>query len=133
MGVLIRQINGSDAAKWQELLRASLGDDYPDKPVYEPAWALEQLDPVSGHETWAAEHNGCLQASVSFLQPASQTKNPVLNLGRQLFRPESLTDGSAELLLRRINELGVERRQLVVARVLAADIQQQLIHEKIGH
>src|SRR6266446_10865515 len=133
MGVLIRQINGSDAAKWQELLRASLGNDYPDQLVYEPEWALHQLDPLSGHETWAAEVNGRLQASVSFLQPASQTKNPVLNLGRQLFRPESFADGSAEALLRRINELGAERRQLVVARVLAADIQQQLIHEKIGH
>src|SRR5438046_1476443 len=103
MDVLIRQINGSDAAKWQELLRASLGNDYPDQPVYEPEWALHQLDPLSGHETWAAEVNGRLQASVSFLQPASQTKNPVLNLGRQLFRPESFTDGTAELLLRRIN------------------------------
>src|SRR6266516_3598529 len=133
MGVLIRQVNRSDAAKWQELLRASLGDDYPDQPVYEPEWALHQLDPLSGHETWAAEVNGRLQASISFLQPASQTKNPVLNLGRQLFRPESFTDGTAELLLRRINELGVERRQMIVARVLVADHSQQLLHEKIGY
>ena len=133
MRVLIRQVNGSDAAPWQELLRASLGDDYPDKLVYEPAWALQQLDPVSGHETWVAEDNGRLQASVSFLQPASQTKNPVLNLGRQLFRPESFLDGSAELLLRRINELGVERRQMIVVRVLVGDNSQQLLLEKIGY
>ena len=115
MGVVIRQINGSDAARWQDLLKASIGEDYPDKQVYEPAWASTQLDLVTGHETWVAEANGRWQASVSFLQPASQTKNPVLNLGRPLFRPESFKDGSAEALLRRINELAAERRQMIVA------------------
>ena len=112
MDVVIRQANGTDAAQWQELLKASLGEDYPDPPVYEASWAANQLELSTGHETWAAETNGRLQASVSFLQPVSQTKNPVLNLGRQLFRPESFADGSAEALLRRINELGAERRQL---------------------
>ncbi len=133
MGVVIRQLNGSDAAQWQDLLQASVGGDYPDRQVYEPAWAAAQLDLATGHETWAAEANGRLQASVSFLQPASQTKNPVLNLGRQLFRPESFQDGSAETLLRRINELGAERRQMIVARVLTSDISQQSLHEKIGY
>ena len=133
MDVVIRQVNGSDAELWQDLLRASMGDDYPDKQVYEPAWAAAQLDLVTGHETWVAESDGRLQAGISFLQPASQTKNPVLNLGRQLFRPESFHDGSAEALLRRINELGAERRQMIVARVLASDPQQQLLHEKIGY
>ena len=133
MRVVIRQINGSDAARWQDLLKASIGEDYPDKQVYEPAWASTQLDLVTGHETWVAEANGGWQASVSFLQPASQTKNPVLNLGRPLFRPESFKDGSAEALLRRINELAAERRQMIVARILASDHPQQLLHEKIGY
>src|SRR5438132_1023890 len=133
MGVVIRQLNGSDVAQWQELLKASMGEDYPDAPVYEPAWVASQLDPTTGHETWAAAAHGRLQASVSFLQPSSQIKNPVLNFGRQLYRPESFEDGSAETLLRAINALGAERRQLIVARVLASDYPQQLLHEKIGH
>jgi CRP/FNR family transcriptional regulator, cyclic AMP receptor protein len=133
MGFVIRQLNGNDAADWQELLIASIGKDYPDKQVYELAWCAAQLEPVTGHETWALEANGHLQASVSFLQPASQTKNPVLNLGRQLFHPESFKDGSAEALLRRINKLGAERRQMIVARVLASDRPQQVLHEKIGY
>src|SRR5947199_5995095 len=131
--MLIRQLNAADAIQWVELLKASLGEDYPDNPVYEPAWAAQQLDPVGGHETWVAEANGSFHASVSFLQPASQTKNPVLNLGRQLFRPESFADGSAEALLGRINGLGAERRQVIVARVLASDHPQQLLFEKIGY
>jgi len=131
--MLIRQLNAADAIQWVELLKASLGEDYPDNPVYEPAWAAQQLDPVGGHETWVAEENGSFHASVSFLQPASQTKNPVLNLGRQLFRPESFADGSAEALLGRINGLGAERRQVIVARVLASDHPQQLLFEKTGY
>ena len=133
MDVVIRQANGTDAAQWQELLKACMGVDYPDRQVYEPEWAEAQLDPVMGHETWIAVVRGRPQASVSFLQPASQTKNPVLNLGRQLFRPESFSDGSAEALLRGINALGAERRQMIVARVLASDQRQQLLHEKIGY
>jgi len=133
MSLLIRQVNGNDAASWQELLKASIGHDYPDKPVYEPAWAAQQLDPGTGHETWVADEDGRFHASVSFLQPPTKTKNPVLNLGRQLFRPESFEDGMAEALLCRINEMSAERRQLVVARVLVSDRPQQLLHEKIGH
>src|SRR6266487_2585946 len=133
MDVVIRQLNGNDAAQWQELLKASMGEDYPDSPVYDPAWVANQLDPATGHETWASVANGRLQASVSFLQPSSPIKNPVLNLGRQLYRPESFEDGSAETLLRGINALSAERRQLIVARVLASDYSQQVLHEKIGH
>lgn len=133
MEVVIRQANPNDAPPWQELLRASIGDDYPDALVYDPAWAAAQLDPHSGHETWVAEVGDRFQASVSFLQPSSQTKNPVLNLGRQLFRPESFGDHSAEALLRRINALGAERRQMLVARVLAADPREQELHEKLGY
>jgi hypothetical protein len=74
-----------------------------------------------------------LHGSISFLQPASQTKNRVLNLGRQLFRPECFHDGSAEALLRRISDLAAERRQMMVARVLASDPQLQRLHEKLGY
>ena len=132
MAVAIRQLSGNDAAQWLDVLKASVGEDYPDRQVYQPDWIASQLEPSTGHETWAAEVNGRLQASVSFLQPASQSKNPVLNLGRQLFLPECFQDGSAEALLRHIRDLGAERRQMMVARLLAADPQVQQLHEKLG-
>jgi hypothetical protein len=133
MALAIRQLSGTDAGRWLDLLKASLGEDYPDDHVYQPDWLAPQLEPLTGHETWAAEVNGRLQASVSFLQPASQIKNPVLNLGRQLFRPECFHDGSAEALLRRISDLAAARRQITVARVLASDPQLQQLHEKLGY
>ena len=133
MGVFIRQARQEDALQWRELLKASLGEDYPDPQVYEPAWVASQLDPISGHETWIAEKDGRLESSISFLQPISQTRNPVLNLGRQLFLPESLGDGVAESLLTRINELGAERGQVIVVRVLVGDQEQQRLHEKLGY
>src|SRR5437870_5061471 len=132
MAVTIRQLNGNDAARWLDLLKASMGEDYPDNQVYKPDWLAPQLEPLTGHETWSAEVNGRLNGSVSFLQPASQIRIPVLNLGRQLFRPECFHDGSAEALLRRISELAAERRQMMFARVLAADPQLQQLHEKLG-
>ena len=110
MAVAIRQLSGNDAARWLDLLKASLGADYPDKNVYQLDWLAPQLEPSSGQETWSAEVNGRLHASVSFLQPASKIKDPVLNLGRQLFLPDSFQDGSAEGLLRHITHLGAERR-----------------------
>ena len=132
MAVAIRQLSGNDAAQWLDVLKASVGEDYPDPQAYQPDWIAPQLEPSTGHETWAAEVNGRLHASVSFLQPASQIKNPVLNLGRQLFLPECFQDGSAEALLRHIRDLGAERRQMMVARLLASDPQLQRLHEKLG-
>src|ERR1041385_4781423 len=133
MAAAIRQLNGNDSARWLDLLETSVGEDYPDQQVYQPDWLAPQLEPLTGHETWAAEVDGRLHGSVSFLQPASQIKNPVLNLGRQLFRPESFRDGSAEALLRRISELAAERGQILVARVLASDTQLQQLHEKLDY
>jgi len=133
MAMVIRQLSGNDAGQWLDLLKASLGEDYPDKQVYQPDWLAPQLEPLTGHETWAAEDHGRLYGSVSFLQPASQIKNPVLNLGRQLFRPECFLDGSAEMLLRHISDLAAERSQMMVARVLASDPQLQQLHEKLGY
>src|SRR5436190_19624357 len=98
MAMLIRQLGGSDAGRWLDLLKASMGEDYPDKQVSQPDWLAPQLEPLTGHETWAAEASGRLYGSVSFPQPASQIKNPVLNLGRQMFRPEFIEDRSAEVL-----------------------------------
>ena len=133
MAIAIRQLSGNDAGRWLDLLKASMGEDYPDPEVYQSDWLAPQLEPMTGHETWAAEVNRRLHGSVSFLQPASQIKNPVLNLGRQLFRPECFQDGSAEALLRRIRDLAAERRQMIVARVLASDPQLQQLHETLGY
>jgi CRP/FNR family transcriptional regulator len=133
MAQAIHQLSGNDAGRWIDLLKASVGEDYPDKQVYQPDWVAPQLEPLTGHETWGVENNGSLLGSVSFLQPASQINNPVLNLGRQLFRPESFQDGSAESLMRRVNELAAERRQMAVARVLASDIELQRLHEQLGY
>ena len=119
MDVLIRQANGSDAPQWLDLLKASLGDDYLDKQVYDEGWIASQLNPATGHETYVAELAGQLQASIAFLQPTPVNLNPVGNLGRCFFRPESYKNGSAEALLLRINELGEERKQLLVSRVLS--------------
>jgi hypothetical protein len=133
MGALIRQATDSDAAQWLELLKASLGEDYPDRQVYELSWIASQLSPATGHETWVAESGKRFDGSVSFLQPASQTRNPILNLGRQLFRSDSFNNGSAEGLLAKINGLGMERNQMIVTRVLTADAEQRQIHEKLGY
>ncbi len=132
MSTAIRQLSGNDAGRWLELLKASVGEDYPDMQVYQPEWLALQLEPLTGHETWAAEVDGRLHGSVSFLQPAAQIKCPVLNLGRQMFRPECFRDGSAEALLGRIRDLAVERGQMMVARLLAVDTPLLHLHEKFG-
>src|SRR5262245_52019924 len=121
MAAVIRQLGAADAGLWIDLLRASLGPDYPDGAVYEPAWFSKEVSPATGHETWAAVDGSRILASASFLQPASQNINPVINLGRQLFHPDSFANGSAEALVGRINELAAERRQIVVSRVPATD------------
>ena len=68
MAVAIRQLSGNDAAQWLDVFKASVGEDYPDQQAYQPDWIAPQLEPSTGHETWAAEVNGRLHASVSFLQ-----------------------------------------------------------------
>lgn len=133
MGALIREATERDAVRWLELLKSALGGDYPDPQVYDTAWITTQLDPATGHETWVAENETGLAASVSFLQPLSQTRNPVVNLGRQFLSAESLEDGSAEALLNRINQLGTERGQAIIARIFAGDVKQQQLFEKIGY
>lgn len=134
MGVNVRQALAADAAAWLELLRASLGDDYPDKQLYDVDWIGGQLDLSSGHETWVAEgDDGRLMASITFLAPSPASNNPVANLGRCLFRPESYGDTSAESLLLKINEVAEERKQLVVSRVSAENNSQQILFEHLGY
>jgi hypothetical protein len=109
-----------------------LGGDYPAKVVYDPAWIAQQLDPASGQETWVAEQDGKFLASVACLPPAIQNVNPITNLGRSIFRPESYEDGSAAALMNTVIELAQRRGHLVVGRVLASDNPQQIFFEKLG-
>ncbi len=132
MPTTIRQTTKNDAPKWLELLKSTLGEDYVDKSVYDPAWIASQLDPAGGHETWVAEQGGKFKASVAILQPAPANVNPVVNLGRNLFIAESFADGSADALLAKIKGVCHERKQLAVTRVLAPDNPQQIAFENAG-
>ncbi|MBI5773825.1 MAG: cyclic nucleotide-binding domain-containing protein [Verrucomicrobia bacterium] len=134
MGATIRQASAADATKWLELVKAVLGDDHPAKQVYDAAWITNQLNPASGHETWVAENGGKLTASVTILAGGADDKGGhVMNLGRQLFRAEAATDGSAEALLKKLDETSAQKQQMIVARVLAADNPQQVLFEKQGY
>ncbi|HYE30171.1 MAG TPA: cyclic nucleotide-binding domain-containing protein [Methylomirabilota bacterium] len=129
---LIRKALPADAPRWIELLNASVGAEYPDKGLYDPAWVEGQFAPDSGAETWVAEQGGKILSSISFLAPF-QGPNPVANMGRHLNRPEAFNDGTAEALLKRIGEIAEQRKQLVVNRVIAADSKSQILHERAGY
>lgn len=133
MAVLVRQVAIHDAPRWLELLKATIGEDYPDRQVYTPAWALAQFGPSTNLETWVVESEGRLMASVSLLPPLASNRNPIANIGRHLARPESYTTGLAGELLRKINDVAAERKQHCVARVLASDLAQQVLYEKLGY
>jgi CRP/FNR family cyclic AMP-dependent transcriptional regulator len=133
MAVLIRKAEPRDGPQWLDLLQAVLSQDYPSKRVYDPAWIAAQLDVASGHETWVAEAGNQLLASITVLPPFAQTANPVMNLARQLNRPESYADGSAKALIDQINGLARERGQWLVARVLTSDNAQQILLENLGY
>ncbi|MFN7139757.1 MAG: cyclic nucleotide-binding domain-containing protein [Limisphaerales bacterium] len=130
---IVRLATSHDAAAVIELLVTNLGTDYPAKEVYDPAWMAAQLEAATGQETWVAEANGVIQASLSILRPGEWNNNPVLNLGRNLFRPAALVDGSAKALLQKIDELASERGQTVVLRVSASDSHQQVLFENNGY
>jgi hypothetical protein len=133
MPVSIRQVTPADVPQWLDLFRATVGDDYITKKAYDPAWLTGQLNSDSGSETWVAEASNQFQASISFLPSGLPNKNPVASLGRNLNRPESYADGSAEALLTKINEVALERGRMIVSRVLASDKPQQELHEKMGY
>ena len=129
MGSKIRPATAADASQWMEMAKSSLGELYPAKEVFDPAWVGSQLDPKTGHETWVAEVDGKIQASVTFLKPDGPDLNPVANLGRNLFRPESFTNGSAQELLKSVTKLASDRKQMVIARVSVGDNPQQILFE----
>jgi hypothetical protein len=132
MSPTIRQATPADATLWLDLLTATLGSDFPDKQVLDAAWIGRHLSPDSGSETWVAEASGRLQASITCLAPALGNVNGVLQLGRQLIRPEGYADGSAEALLRRVSERALMRDQILIAAVLACDKAQQDLFERVG-
>ncbi|KAF0181215.1 MAG: protein phosphatase/cyclic nucleotide-binding domain-containing protein [Limisphaerales bacterium] len=133
MAANIRKAVTEDAASWIQLVKATLGEDHPNKQVYDPAWvAAELASGLPGNETWVAEEGGKIQASISVLGAVTANENPVCNLGRNLFHPSSYADGAAEALLGKVTELAVLRRQMCVTRVLASDNPQQVLIEKTG-
>ncbi len=133
MAAIIRRATPTDAPRWLELAKLVLGADYPVKQVYDPAWIASQLNPGAGQETWVAEANQQLTASISLLSPSGQNTNPVIHAGRQLFSPASLADGSAKELIHKIGALADERAQWVVIRVLTSDNPQQVLLESLAY
>lgn len=133
MAANIRLANAADAQAWLELLKATLGEEYPSKEAYNLDWIAQQLDANAGHSTWVAEAGGRLQASITFLKPVDTNANPVANLGRNLFRPESFADGSAEVLIRKVTQISREANQTAVVRVQSSDNAQQVLFEQFGY
>jgi len=131
MDTVIRPATAQDALAWVDLLKASLGEEYPDRQVYEPAWAEQQLGPAGGVETWVAEAGGRLRAAISFLPPFLSNVNPIANMGRDLFHPDSYSDGSARALMTKMTQMCAERRVVMVVRVLASDNRRQALLEQL--
>jgi len=133
MGLRIREATPTDAAQWLDLLRCALGDDFPATEAYNLEWIKLQLQPNSENKTYVADLDGKLQAAISTLGSSGATGNPVTNLGRNFFRPESFHNGSAETLLKHIEDLGAKEKHLIIIRVLASDNSQQILFEKQGY
>jgi hypothetical protein len=133
MGFSIRLATLADAPQWLDLVRATLGDGYPAKELYDLKWIASSLDIANGEETWLAESAGRIQGSISFLKPWGPSRNPVANLGRNLVRPESVANGSAEALLRAVNEMAMRRGEMAIVRLSALDNEQQILFENMGY
>ena len=151
MAASIRQTTAADAPKWLDLAKAALGEDHPAKQVYDLAWIAKELAPESGNDTWVAEADGKLQASVTILPPFAKPENPVSNFARNLFRPESYANGAAEALVSHLNTASSSKQlshdspldryklvnqlkgTIIVTRVLASDNPQQILLEKLGY
>jgi len=129
MPVTIRKAAAQDAPAWLELLYYIVGSDYPDAQIYEPSWAVAQLEE---NETWFAELNGKLQCSLSFLAPTPGNTNPVANIGRHLNHQDSYHNGSAAALIEFALKFSTERKQVLISRVLASDNYQQILYENAG-
>lgn len=130
MPAVIRLANRSDAPLWIALLRATVGADYPAKEVYDLNWVAAELGAGHERETWIAEENGVFLASISFLESIASTHNPVANLGRCFFQPESYLNGAAQLLVARVRAVVAERRQMAIVRVPASDQPMQALFEQ---
>ncbi len=128
----IRQATKSDAAQWRELVEETFGKEYPAKEIYDSAWIEAQMDPSSGNETWVADNDGELTAAMTILHASDANQNPVLNLGRNLYRRSSFADGSAKALLKEITDIAMSRNQMIVSRIPALDNSQQILFENAG-
>ena len=133
MGTVIRKLAPSDAGKWLELLKASIGEDYADKALCDVKWAETELTAGAGAESWGADVNGQIQASICFLPGCAWNQNPIANLGRNFFLPESFSNGAAEALMKKVHLEATDRGLLSVIRVLASDNFQQILLEKLGY
>ncbi|HEX3719563.1 MAG TPA: cyclic nucleotide-binding domain-containing protein [Verrucomicrobiae bacterium] len=132
-GISIRPASAADAPLWLDLLRATVGDDYPSKEVYDLGWIAQELNPSTGPETWVVELGGKLQASISFLKPDGPDGNPVANLGRNLIRPESVANGAAESLMQSVTEMTAQRGEMAIVRVSGTDKAQEALFENLGY
>ncbi|MGA2555919.1 MAG: hypothetical protein ABSG04_06560, partial [Verrucomicrobiota bacterium] len=133
MGLEIRPATAADAAAWLELAKAALGEQYPAKEIYDLNWIAREFSPGALNETWVAQADGSLRASVSFLGTEGLKTNPIANLGRMLFRRDSITDGSAKALLQKVNELADQRGETVITRVSPLDDGHQVFFEDLGY
>lgn len=131
MDVTIRPSTPDDAPTWLSLVRAILGDEHPAKKVYDTGWILEEMGDNDDSQAWLALGDGAIQASVTLLS-STRDQNPVTNIARNLFLPESYENGSAEALIRQISDLAEARQEMIVTRVLASDMVQQTLFEKLG-
>jgi len=127
----IRKASVTDAPAWQQLLQGAVGKDYPDQQIFDPAWGATQLQEAEA-ETWVAEEGGKITAALSFLSPSMESRNPVGNIGRHFNSGEAFSSGAAALLLQKAVEMALERKQLLISRVIASDRQQQLLYESGG-
>jgi hypothetical protein len=133
MALIIRKAGAGESESWMQLVRQVLGSDAGAEQVYDLDRLRGQLSGPQVEETWLAEMNGTLRASISVLGSETPNNNPVANLGRYLATPESYSDGSAEALISGINEVCSQRKQIAVIRVPVSDNAQQKLVEKLGY
>src|SRR5687768_16813726 len=107
MPAKIRQALAADAPKWIDLVKSTLGEDYPDPQIYDPVWVASQFAPGSDVESWVADDGSKLISAISFLPPVPGNNNPVANIGRHASRPEAYQDGSAMALIDKVSQLAI--------------------------
>ena len=133
MALIIRKAAANDAAGWLQLLREAFGSDAVAEHAYDLNRLAGQLFGPQVEETWVAEADGKLLGSISILASNTPNRNPVANLGRHVFLPGSYRDGSAEALLRGINAVCDQRKQIAILRVASSDNPRQTLLEQFGY